>query len=463
MIGTVLITLAIVSFLLYLLWYHKGRLLLVYPLIAYVLLWPKFMHQIGFFLIKGEFGSIRIGDLFLFFFLFVFFLKLADVEVHSAISTHWPAMIMVSLFVGYWCFQLFLMFQEGTARKSLNQLRPLAYYAFLIFLLFRLKSEDDVKGIIKAFSFLAVLVFIEEMLFIALHENNAIKSYLRVMTPNIYKDVYLHRRFGITYLKNLFIMFPFFLNLLFIHNPMEGRIRWFRYLVFPLIVFIFVVGQSRAIWLVLSVGSFISIFMLILKGQFTFSKFTKAIITFTLAMSTTAILIFTVGEKLAPGLLERIEAKAHSIPEIEEYKKEKELESLESRILSYKLVLERIENDWFFGKGLGAQITKTGPFRRFVDSTYLTTVWCGGFVALTLLLLFLYYLMWQSCAGYLKSSTNFEIYFFTSSTVCILNTVVLAIQDNILCLGNSVITFTILAAMVLSMKAWMGQPHSKMG
>lgn len=451
MIGIGLTLIILAAFVIYLSFY-RGRLFLLYPLIAYIVLWPRFMDELKIVPIKGEFGSLQVGDLFFIVFILLLFFRFFTRDILVNLKSYRWALIFVSLFVVYWIIRLFVTYEHEFAKGVLNQFRFYVYYLFLFFIAIRIRTQEDVINIIKAIFILSIIAFAFEMIFVGLHNIPSMRSFFYHRTPMFYKEVYVERRFILLNFKNLFIFFPFLLNTVFL----RGRLGFNKMLSFigvGCISFIMLLCQSRAMWLVLIFGSLISVFLLFLKGKFSLFQHMKSFVLF-LLLAIFVLVFLVVGTSFTPKLTKALQDRIDSISiaKVTGYQKGKEMGSLKSRIESYKLVFRKVEGYYIFGKGLGALIDPYGGFHFFIDSTYLMTLWNGGLFALLLLLTFQLFVFSRSLTGYFRSITDFDIYFFTSSTVSLLNTYVLALQDRILSSGNSIIMFLILVAMMLFMR-----------
>jgi hypothetical protein len=200
-------------------------------------------------------------------------------------------------------------------------------------------------------------------------------------------------------------------------------------------------------------GFLMGFIMLSLKGVVRFDRIVTMVPIGAMLVGAVIALLF-VGDAFLPGLTAKLTRRlgSVSVSNVENYKKNKEMNSLKSRVESYKFLIARVGDDYLYGKGLGTKIDKYGAFKRFVDSTFLMNLWSGGLIALFLLVTFLAVTLWHSWTGFLMAKEPFDIFFFTSSTVSLLVIYILALQDNILFFGNSVIMFLLLASLVFAQK-----------
>ena len=337
----------------------------------------------------------------------------------------------------------------GTIRAALNQFRSLAYFFFLLFLLLRIKDGEDVRKLIMVCSSLAIPEILLTLCFMAAHNNEAIKSIL-IISPDAYNSIYSDKLFYVFNLKCLFMVLPFLLNLIIIGNVFKGWGRRWQFMSLSSSIVLFALSQSRAMALVQIFGFIVGAALLYFKGALNLKR-CLAMIPIGALLIGCVFLLLLAGSLFSPDLTAKLAGRVNSVTvsNIENYKKSDEMNSLKSRIESYSMLLSKLGDKVIMGKGLGAKIDPHGAaFERSVDSTYLMNVWSGGLVSLLLLLLLLLAVFWQSWSGYLMAKSPFEIYFFTSSTVSLIITYILALQDNILFFGNSVIMFLVVAAMV---------------
>ncbi|MBJ6724271.1 hypothetical protein [Geomesophilobacter sediminis] len=431
----------------------RSRLFLVYPLLAYIMLWPKVFDFLGVIQAKGEFGSIQIGDVFYLLFALVFFVELFLNDTVKIVSRHWVPLVSVALYFFYWLLHLFLLHQEGTARAALNQFRPLAYYLFLVFFLWRIREEKDVQNVIKVTCSCAVPAAAMTVLYLYLFGTGYIESILMQIPGAWYTFKNTDLRFDIINMKCYLMVAPFLFNLFFFHNVFPHWSRLVQLISLCCVVFLLLIDQSRAFLLAEAAGFALALLLLLVKGAVKFERVLKIVPMVALLMFA-VVTLFLLGDSLAPGLTEKFEKRLGSISVsgVEQYQKNKEMNSLKSRLDSYTFLLNKIEGNYTFGRGLGTQIDPYGTFKRFVDSSLLMNLWSGGLIAVVLLSIFLGITLWYSWLGYVAARESFDIYFFVSSTVSILVTYVVALQDNILFFGNSVIMFLVLAALVFAQR-----------
>lgn len=432
---------------------HSSRLLLIYPLIAYVMLWPKLFDQMGAIQAKGDFGSIQIGDVFYLLFLMLLVARFYSTDNLRVCEKQWLPFAAVGAYLFNWLLQLFILSQEGAARGALNQFRPLAYYLFLVFFLLRIREEEDVKNVLKVSCSFAIPAVIMTVIYIALFSTGFIKSLLMHIPGAYLAFKNQDMRFDVVNIKCYFMVAPFLLNLLFFKNPIEKWSRTWQLISLCCIVFLCLVDQSRALLLTQMAGFLMGFIMLSIKGVVRFDRI-LIMVPIGVMLAGAVIALLLVGDTFLPGLTTKLTGRLGSmtVSNVENYKKNKEMNSLNSRIESYQYLLARVGDDYLFGKGLGTKIQNSGIFKRFVDSTFLMNLWSGGFIALSLLVIFLAITLWQSWTGFLMAKEPFDIYFFTSSTISLAATYIIAIQDNILFFGNSVIMFLFLASLVFAQK-----------
>ncbi len=432
----------------------SNRLLLVYPLILYLMLWPKVFDQMGTIQAKGEFGSIQISDVFYLLFSVLMVGKIFSADLMETIRRHWLPLMAAMLYLFYWLFHVFVLSQGEAIRASLNQFRYLAYYLFLLFLLLRIRDEEDVRNVLRVSCSIAIPAVLLTIVFFFLHSTGFIRSLLRpfVAAYKAYMANYSHdMRFDVFNIKCYFMLIPFLLTIPLFDNLFPKWPRVWQLTSLCCAVFLLIVDQSRAILLITLAGFVLAMLLLGAKGVVVSGRILK-VIPLGAILAGTVIVLLLLGGTFAPGLSEKITKRLSSISitGIEDYKKNKEMDSLNSRIESYTYLISRLGDDYLFGKGLGTKINPFGTFKRFVDSTFLMNVWSGGLMAVFLLLLFLTVTLWVSWTGYLKAKEPFDVYFFTSSTVSLVAIYINALQDNILFFGNSVIMFLVLASMVFA-------------
>jgi|GEM_PF-2789057 len=447
----VLIPIILFAFFIYFVRFHNNRLFLAYPLIAYLLVWPRFLDEIGIVPLKGAFGSIQIGDVFLLCFAFVFLMRFFSRNVQSVLFSYRVPLTLVALFVSYWFLQVLIQYLTGGSRiYTLNQLRSLVYYAFLLFFLVRMRDAKDVADTLRFACLLTILIFVIQLIFFALYTNPSLKAFLLRKAPDFYDEVYVQKRFEITNFKTLFILAPFVLNLFFL--PLhEIRLKnMYRIVIFSCAFFLFIVGQSRAMWILLAFSMVLSAFLFVKKRRFVYTRIARVI---PMAIAGLVVILFAIlaANVFVPDLIEKLQARTGSltVESIGTYETGKEMKSLRSRIQSYDLLLARLGDDFFFGKGLGNPVDLHSAFKVGVDSTYLMILWAGGLIPLILFLVLELYVLLKAIKGYVGATSGFEVYFFASSIASLGITYILAIQDRILYFGNGVIMFVYLSAMVL--------------
>ncbi len=420
---------------------------------AYVLLWPRFLDELRVVPVKGDFGSLQVGDIFFILFGFLFVNQLLSRRVQTALLRQKLPILLMVLFVGYWVLQVTVMVLDSSARQTVNQLRSLVYYVYFLFFLARIKDTQDVAFVLKVFLLLGIPAFLLQSGFLAAHSNSGLKLFLFRNTPVFYDECYRQKRFLFTNIKPFVIFFPFLINLVFLKVPEVGLSKAFRLLSLICICLLSIFAQSRAMWLILTVGTFAAFLLDLAKGRVKFRMLAKLVPLGVLCVLAITLLLGVAGA-LAPGLVEKARQRADSLAmeNVEHYEKSRSLGSLNSRLESYRLVFARLQDDYVFGKGLGSVIDRYGFFRLLVDSSYLMVLWAGGIIALTLFLLYQCYFLIQSTGGYLRAVSEFETYFFASSVVSLICTYVMAMQDNVLYSGNSVIAFALLLAMICVMR-----------
>jgi hypothetical protein len=362
--------------------------------------------------------------------------------------------VAVGAYLSYWLLIIFLQAQEGTARAALNQFRFLAYYMFFVFFLLRIREEEDVKNVLKVACSFALPAVILTIAYIILFSMGVIKSLLLHIPHGylIYNN--LDMRFNVVNIKCYFMLVPFLVNISFFKNLYGKWERPWQLISFCCIVFLLLVDQSRALQLSLFAGFIMGFILLSLKGVVKINK-VMMMVPIGAMLIGVVILMLLVSDAWLPGLTTKLTGRLGSISvsNMQDYKKNKEMGSLNSRAESYKYLLSKVGDDFLFGKGVGAEIMTQGVnFRRFVDSSFLMNLWSGGLVALFILISFLSITLWQSWKGFLMAKEPFDIYFFTSSTVSLISLYVVAIQDNVLFFGNSVIMFLLVASLVFAQK-----------
>jgi hypothetical protein len=451
-ISLLLLGLAVPYFILH----SSSRLLFIYPLIAYLMLWPKLFDQMGMIQATGDFGSIQIGDAFYLLFIVLLAFRVFSSDVIKVVGMHWLPLAAIGAYFSYWLLQLFMLSQEESARAALNQFRYLAYYLFLLFFLLRIREEEDVKNVLKVSCSFATPAAILTIIYIILFSAGYIKPWIMHIPGayQFYKEMGMDMRFEVVNLKCYVMLVPFLLNIVMFRNLFGKWARPWQLISLCSIVFLLLVDQSRAFLLTQAVGFFLGFILLNLKGVVKFNRLLM-IIPISAMLVVAVLVLLMVGDTFLPGLTDKLTGRLSSmtVSNVQDYKKNKEMGSLNSRVESYKYLISRVGNDYLFGKGVGTHIRKFGDaFRRAVDSTFLMNLWSGGLVALFLLGTFLLITLWQSWTGYLMAKDPFDIYFFTSSTVSLAATYVIAIQDNILFFGNSVVMFLLLASLVFAQK-----------
>jgi hypothetical protein len=401
-----------------------------YLLFAYVLLWPRFLDEIGLVPVKGEFGSIQIGDIFLLLSLFLVIITFFSKRVQLSLSQNKIPIILIMLFVGYWVFYVGLLFLAGSGRQTLNQARSLIYYLFMLFLLARIAEPKEVKKLIRIYCYLVIPIFLMQGAFFVIHNEPSIKLFLSQNAPDFYRELYVDKRFMLTNPKSLFILFPFLYNLIFFETSVIKFRRSFHLILLACACFLFLIGQSRAMWLVITLGLMLSIFLFNHKKVLNYARVMKLIPVIVVSISM-MIFFVVLTNFLVPQIADKLQSRAQSltVENVQQYENQKAMGTLKSRIDSYNLLLSRLGNDYVFGKGLGHPINPHGDvFKLGVDSTYLMVLWSGGVIPLFLLILFQFYTFLQSWNGYVKASSDFDIYFFTSSTVSLISIFIIALR-----------------------------------